>query len=148
LIIVAVPEGLPLTITVSLAFSVMRMKDDKILVKNLNSPEVMGQVEEICTGKTATLTKNEMRVSSFYAQTLLIRNNRKNTLFNCELDYNTIDLIVESIMYNNECRVEMSDKAFYEPVGNGTEVGLIKFLQEAEIPVHEVIKRKLGRVEC
>lgn len=148
LIIVAVPEGLPLTITVSLAFSVMRMKDDKILVKNLNSPEVMGQVEEICTGKTATLTKNEMRVSSFYAQTLLIRNNRKNTLFNCELDYNTIDLIVESIMYNNECRIEMSDKAFYVPVGNGTEVGLIKFLQEAEIPVHEVIKRKLGRVEC
>jgi hypothetical protein len=34
----------------------------------------------------------------------------------------------------------MNDDAFYEPVGNGTEVGLIKFLQDAEIPVHEVIK--------
>jgi P-type E1-E2 ATPase len=62
-IIVAVPEGLPMTITLSLAYSVMRMKDDGILVRNLNSPEKMGSVEEICTGKTATLTKNDMKVS-------------------------------------------------------------------------------------
>jgi magnesium-transporting ATPase (P-type) len=41
----------------------MRMKDDSILVKNLNSPEVMGSVEEICTGKTSTLTKGDMRVT-------------------------------------------------------------------------------------
>jgi len=61
-IIVAVPEGLPMTISLSLAYSVMRMKEDGILVKNLNSPEVMGSVEEICTGKTATLTKADMKV--------------------------------------------------------------------------------------
>jgi Ca2+-transporting ATPase len=41
-VMVAVPEGLPLTVGISLAYSVMRMKNDKILVKNLNSPEVMG----------------------------------------------------------------------------------------------------------
>ncbi|MFS8160622.1 MAG: haloacid dehalogenase, partial [Candidatus Roizmanbacteria bacterium] len=58
IVIVAVPEGLPLTITLSLAYSVMRMKDDGILVKNLESPEIMGSVEEICTGKTGTLTKS------------------------------------------------------------------------------------------
>ena len=58
LIIVSVPEGLPLTISMSLAYSVIRMKKDGILVKNLNSPEVMGNIEEICTGKTGTLTKN------------------------------------------------------------------------------------------
>ena len=63
IIIVAVPEGLPLTVSLALAYSVRRMKDDQILVKNLNSPEVMGSVEEICTGKTATLTKNEMKVN-------------------------------------------------------------------------------------
>ncbi len=38
----------------------------------------------------------------------------------------------------------MNDKAMYIPVGNGTEVGLIMFLQDAEVPVHEIIKRKLG----
>ena len=42
IVIVAVPEGLPMTIGISLAYSVMRMKNDKILVRNLNSPEVMG----------------------------------------------------------------------------------------------------------
>jgi len=67
IIIVAVPEGLPMTISLSLAYSVMRMKNEGVLVKNLDSPEVMGSVEEICTGKTATLTKNEMKVDSFYA---------------------------------------------------------------------------------
>jgi Ca2+-transporting ATPase len=67
IVIVAVPEGLPMTIGLSLAYSVMRMKTDGILVKNLNSPEAMGGVNEICTGKTATLTKNDMKVHAFYA---------------------------------------------------------------------------------
>ena len=57
LVIVAIPEGLPLTIGVSLAFSVIRMYDyDKILVKNLQAPETMGEIEEICCGKTGTIT--------------------------------------------------------------------------------------------
>ena len=67
IVIVAVPEGLPLSIGLSLAYSVMRMKDDGVLVKELISPEVMGGVDEICTGKTATLTKNEMKVAHFYS---------------------------------------------------------------------------------
>lgn len=67
IIIVAVPEGLPLAITLSLAYSVMRMRKDGVLVRNLNSPEVMGRVDEICTGKTGTLTKAEMKVDQFYS---------------------------------------------------------------------------------
>lgn len=62
-IIVAVPEGLPLAVVLSLAYSVLRMKDDGVLVRNLNSPEVMGKVEEICTGKTGTLTTGDMKVA-------------------------------------------------------------------------------------
>lgn len=66
IIIVAVPEGLPLAVSLSLAFSIDTMKRDKLLVKNLNACEIMGTVTEICTGKTATLTKNDMSVNSFY----------------------------------------------------------------------------------
>jgi P-type E1-E2 ATPase len=128
IIIVSVPEGLPLSITLSLAYSVMRMKHDGILVKNLNSPEVMGNVEEICTGKTATLTKNDMKVTMFYTQSRLIKNSRKNTLFNCELDERILELVKESILFNCEARVEMDECAYYVPVGNGTETGLLKFL--------------------
>jgi len=58
----------------------------------------------------------------------LIRNQRKNTLFNCELFDDLIELIKESILFNCEARIEMDDKAYYVPVGNATEVGLIKFL--------------------
>jgi magnesium-transporting ATPase (P-type) len=45
----------------------------------------MGTVEEICTGKTATLTANEMKVDHFYSEGMVYQNSRKNTLFNCEL---------------------------------------------------------------
>lgn len=88
----------------------------------------MGTVEEICTGKTATLTKNEMHVRQFYTQGKLVHNARKNTLLNCELEHNTLELVKESILFNTETRIEMADNALYIPVGNGTEVGLVTFL--------------------
>ena len=128
IVIVAVPEGLPLSVSLSLAFSVMRMKDDGVLVKELTSPEKMGSVDEICTGKTGTLTKNEMKVAQFYSQSLLVNNARKNTILNCEVFPDVIELIKESILFNCEARIEMDDKAYYVPVGNGTEVGFIRFL--------------------
>ena len=58
IIVVAVPEGLPLAVTISLAFSVMKMKDDNNLVRRLEASETMGGANEICTDKTGTLTKN------------------------------------------------------------------------------------------
>ena len=66
IIAVAVPEGLPLAVSISLAYSVDKMEDEKILAKALEAPEAMGGVEEVCTGKTGTLTKNEMKVARFF----------------------------------------------------------------------------------
>jgi P-type E1-E2 ATPase len=57
-IVVAVPEGLPLAVTISLAFSVMKMKKENNLVRKLEASETMGGASEICTDKTGTLTKN------------------------------------------------------------------------------------------
>jgi len=65
-IVVAIPEGLPLTIGVSLAFSVMEMYKENILIRKLVAPEKLGGIEEIIVGKTATITCNDMRVDSFY----------------------------------------------------------------------------------
>ena len=56
IIIVAVPEGLPLSVSIAMAFSIDMLKRDNLLVKNMAAVETMGQVTEICTGKTATLT--------------------------------------------------------------------------------------------
>jgi P-type E1-E2 ATPase len=57
-IVVAVPEGLPLAVTIALAFSVSKMKNENNLVRKLDASETMGGANEICTDKTGTLTKN------------------------------------------------------------------------------------------
>lgn len=67
IIVVSVPEGLPLAVTISLAFSVMKMKKENNLVRKLDASETMGGANEICTDKTGTLTKNQMSVKEFYA---------------------------------------------------------------------------------
>jgi len=56
IIVVAVPEGLPLAVTIALAFSVNKMKDENNLVKELSSCEIMGGATNICSDKTGTLT--------------------------------------------------------------------------------------------
>jgi len=135
LIVVSVPEGLPLTIGVSLAFSVMKMYGENILVRKLDAPERLGGVDEICCGKTATLTRNKMKVSEFYCESKHIRNTRKDTFIQCDLSPEAMLRIKECIVYNCEAKVEM-DSTTYIPVGSGTEVGLLKFLQDADIPIH------------
>lgn len=63
ILVVAVPEGLPLALTLSLAFSVSRMLSDNNLVRHLSATEIMGTINVICTDKTGTLTRNEMSAS-------------------------------------------------------------------------------------
>lgn len=65
-IIVAVPEGLPLSISIAMAFSIDTLKKDQLLVKHLKACEEMGSITEICTGKTATLTNDDLKVHSIY----------------------------------------------------------------------------------
>lgn len=148
LFVVIVPEGLPLTVGVSLAFSTGRMfTEDRILVKKLDAPEKMGEVDEILCGKTSTITTGDMKIAQFLCEDKQIKNTRKNTLLHCELSNVTLDLIKESILFNCSARIEM-DSTTYVPVGNATEVGLLKFLQDADIPVHLLIQQKLGRVKA
>lgn len=61
-VVVAVPEGLPLAVTISLAFSMFKMIQDKCFVRHLDASETMGEATCICTDKTGTLTENRMTV--------------------------------------------------------------------------------------
>jgi magnesium-transporting ATPase (P-type) len=63
IIVVAVPEGLPLAVMISLAYSVKRMLEDQNFVKRLTSCEIMGGANNICSDKTGTLTKNQMTLT-------------------------------------------------------------------------------------
>jgi magnesium-transporting ATPase (P-type) len=105
----------------------------------------MGGLQEICCGKTGSLTKNDMKVVQFFCEGRLIINNRKDTLMQCDLQMETLMRIQESILYNCDARVEMAE-AVYKTVGNGTEVGLLNFLQDADIPIHLLINKKHGNI--
>lgn len=65
-VVVAVPEGLPLAVMISLAYSVKKMLADRNFVKRLASCEIMGGANTICSDKTGTLTKNEMTVTTIW----------------------------------------------------------------------------------
>lgn len=68
IVVVAVPEGLPLAVTISLAYSVMKMKEDNNLVRRLDASETMGGADQICSDKTGTLTQNRMSVVEVYIE--------------------------------------------------------------------------------
>ena len=104
--------------------------------------ETVGLITDLCLGKTGTMTTEEMSVVNFYAQDLFVKNTRINTFNNCDLDEMIHTKIIESIVYNSQAYIEMTENSFYIPVGNGTEVSLLKWLQKAEIPIHEVMSSK------
>lgn len=81
IIMVAIPEGLPMTVGISLAYSILNMySKDKILVRNLSGVETMGEVTEFLIGKTGTLTTEEMSVTNFYVSSIFVKNTRKDTV--------------------------------------------------------------------
>ena len=65
IIVVAIPEGLPLAVTLSLAFSIKKLMDQNNLVRKMHACETMGGANYICTDKTGTLTKNEMNIFKY-----------------------------------------------------------------------------------
>ena len=80
IIVVAIPEGLPLAVTLSLAFSIKKLMDQNNLVRKMHACETMGGANYICTDKTGTLTKNEMNIYKFLTA-------KKEITFKETLDY-------------------------------------------------------------
>nr|XP_043636890.1 calcium-transporting ATPase 12, plasma membrane-type-like [Erigeron canadensis] len=66
IVVVAIPEGLPLAVTLTLAYSMKRMMGDQAMVRKLSACETMGSATVICTDKTGTLTMNQMTVTKFW----------------------------------------------------------------------------------
>ncbi|KAF9607031.1 hypothetical protein IFM89_030804 [Coptis chinensis] len=66
IVVVAIPEGLPLAVTLTLAYSMKRMMADQAMVRKLSACETMGEATIICTDKTGTLTLNQMKVTEFW----------------------------------------------------------------------------------
>nr|DAD19681.1 TPA_asm: hypothetical protein HUJ06_021143 [Nelumbo nucifera] len=81
IVVVAIPEGLPLAVTLTLAYSMKRMMADQAMVRKLSACETMGAATTICTDKTGTLTMNQMKVTQFWLGQKTIKSDVLSTLF-------------------------------------------------------------------
>lgn len=121
LVVVAVPEGLPMAVTLSLAYSMRRMLKTNNLVRRMHACETMGAATVICTDKTGTLTQNQMRVhhACFYGM-------RGGWLYD---DQQAI-IVSESIAVNSTAHLSTDEStARTEVLGNPTEGALLLWLK-------------------
>ncbi len=119
LIVVAVPEGLPMAVTLSLAYSMRRMLKTNNLVRKMHACETMGATTVICTDKTGTLTQNRMQVAE--ANFFAINGERLT-------DDETSQIIVNSIAVNSTAQLDFSNTEAPAVVGNPTEGALLLWL--------------------
>ncbi len=110
IIVVAVPEGLPMSVTLSLALSMHRMLTTNNLVRKMHACETMGAATVICTDKTGTLTQNQMSVNDILSY--------------CGLN----DVIKEGISVNTTAFLDFTDKKKVKAIGNPTEGALLLWL--------------------
>lgn len=99
IVVVAVPEGLPLAVTLSLAYSTQKMMKDNNLIRVLAACETMGNATNICSDKTGTLTQNRMTVVQAWLQGALIEDTR--VLNETQVHRRTLDFLCEGISVNS-----------------------------------------------
>lgn len=129
LIVVAVPEGLPMAVTLSLAYSMRRMLKTNNLVRKMHACETMGATTVICTDKTGTLTQNQMSVEE--AQFYGLANQALGT-------DETSRLIKEGIALNSTASLDLSNPDKPVVLGNPTEGALLLWLRNNGIDYHNL----------
>ncbi|XP_032359983.1 plasma membrane calcium-transporting ATPase 1 isoform X2 [Etheostoma spectabile] len=126
-LVVAVPEGLPLAVTISLAYSVKKMMKDHNLVRHLDACETMGNATAICSDKTGTLTMNRMTV----VQTYIAGRYYKKLPKPDQIPAPILDLLVQGIgvncAYTSKIMPPEKEGGLACQVGNKTECALLGF---------------------
>ncbi len=112
LVVVAVPEGLPMSVILSLAFSMRKLMKSNTLPRTMHACETMGATSVICTDKTGTLTKNQMEV----VDSKIACSDKK--------------LVAEMIAVNTTANLDFTDKNNTKVIGNPTEGALLLWLQK------------------
>ncbi|XP_036911481.1 plasma membrane calcium-transporting ATPase 2 isoform X1 [Sturnira hondurensis] len=149
-LVVAVPEGLPLAVTISLAYSVKKMMKDNNLVRHLDACETMGNATAICSDKTGTLTTNRMTVVQAYIGDVHYKEIPDPSSINAK----TMELLVNAIAINSAYTTKIlppeKEGALPRQVGNKTECGLLGFVldlkQDYEPVRNQMPEEKLYKV--
>ncbi|XP_051976613.1 plasma membrane calcium-transporting ATPase 1-like isoform X4 [Xyrauchen texanus] len=129
-LVVAVPEGLPLAVTISLAYSVKKMMKDNNLVRHLDACETMGNATAICSDKTGTLTMNRMTVVQVFMADKHYKMVPEPNVFPAS----TLDLLILGISvncaYTTNIMPPEKEGGLNRQVGNKTECALLGFALE------------------
>uniref|UniRef100_A0A8C5QVB0 Calcium-transporting ATPase n=1 Tax=Leptobrachium leishanense TaxID=445787 RepID=A0A8C5QVB0_9ANUR len=137
-LVVAVPEGLPLAVTISLAYSVKKMMKDNNLVRHLDACETMGNATAICSDKTGTLTMNRMTV----VQAFLNEKHYRKIPDAESLPENVLDLLVSGISvncaYTSKILPPEKEGGLPRHVGNKTECALLGLLLDLKRDYQDV----------
>ncbi len=125
LIVVSVPEGLPMSVTLSLVLSMRRMLASHNLVRKMHACETMGATTTICTDKTGTLTQNQMRI--YKAHFLGLENGDTLTADSAGA------MVTHNIACNSTAYLDINDNGHLKAIGNPTEGALLLWLNEKGI---------------
>ncbi|XP_020104278.1 calcium-transporting ATPase 1, plasma membrane-type-like [Ananas comosus] len=129
IVVVAVPEGLPLAVTLSLAFAMKKMMNDKALVRHLAACETMGSATTICSDKTGTLTTNHMTVvKACVCGNIKEVSNSKEAISICsDIPDSVVKILLQSIFNNTGGEVVTNQDGKLEILGTPTETALLEF---------------------
>ncbi|KAG0464345.1 hypothetical protein HPP92_020414 [Vanilla planifolia] len=129
IVVVAVPEGLPLAVTLSLAFAMKKMMNDKALVRHLAACETMGSVTTICSDKTGTLTTNHMTVvkACICGNIMELSNQGDASNMCCKVPEPVVKILLESIFNNTGGEVVINEDGKTEILGTPTEAAILEF---------------------
>jgi len=140
IIVVAVPEGLPLAITISLALSMQKIRQDNVLVRKMAATENLGRVTVICSDKTGTLTLNRMSVEWVYLHGQLHKGDQVTNLTR----HPAFERMALIAARNSTCKLEEKSGEL-KFVGNHTECALLEWLRDQGV-AYEEIRERVPRV--
>ncbi|XP_024975402.1 calcium-transporting ATPase 2, plasma membrane-type-like isoform X3 [Cynara cardunculus var. scolymus] len=124
IVVVAVPEGLPLAVTLSLAFAMQKMMNDKALVRHLAACETMGSATSICSDKTGTLTTNRMTV----VKSCICMNAKEvSKQGTSDIPEKALKMLLQSIFNNTGGEVVKNKEGKQEILGTPTEAAILDF---------------------
>ena len=129
IIVVAVPEGLPMMVTIALALNMMKMAKENCLIRKLVASETIGSATVVCSDKTGTLTQNRMTVTWVFADDNGKMQERGTNA--ALLLHSGDDFLIEALAVNNEAALHIADDGKVETIGNPTEGALLRLLHDA-----------------
>lgn len=129
IIVVAVPEGLPLAVTLSLAFAMKKLMNDRALVRHLSACETMGSSSCICTDKTGTLTTNHMVVDKVWicGNIKEAKGHESVDVLESEISGRVISILLEAIFQNTASEVVKDKHGKNTILGTPTEAAILEY---------------------